>query len=115
MNEEVSLYFFAELKNGNFDKFKHLVNKIVSVTERETGSVSYIYSIGEDGKSIHIRETYKKEAVVHHITQSFGPYADEFMSYVDLKMLYVYGPVCDEAKELLAPFSPNYMVNFSGF
>jgi len=115
MNEQVSLYFFAELKNGNFEGFKSLVDKIVAITEKEDGSISYIYSIGNDEKSIHIRETYKKDAVVYHITKSFGPFAEEFLSYVDLKELYVYGPVCDETKELLKPFNPNYMVNFSGF
>lgn len=115
MNEQVSLYFFAELKNGKFAEFKDLVAKIVAVTEKEQGSISYIYSIGADQKSIHIRETYQKEGVVHHITQSFGPFAEQFLSYVDLKTLYVYGPVCDEAKALLTPFSPNYLENFSGF
>ena len=115
MNELVSLYFFAELKEDRFDEFKILVDKIVATTEKEEGSVGYIYSIGEDKKSIHIRETYKKDAVVHHITKSFGPFAEEFLSYVDLKTLYVYGPVCDETKSLLEPFSPNYMSNFAGF
>jgi len=115
MKNLVSLYFFAELKNGKFEEFKTLVDKIVSVTEKEEGSVSYSYSIGSDGKTIHSRETYKSDAVVNHITQSFGPFAEEFLTYVDLKTLYVYGEPCEETKNLLAPFNPNYMNNFSGF
>lgn len=69
-----------------------------------------------DGDEVHISERYADNAAAMTHMGNFGSnFADEFMRAFTITSVTVYGPAGDDLKEVLAPFSPTYMPQISGF
>ncbi|MFU2317026.1 hypothetical protein [Rahnella sp. PCH160] len=115
MESEVINVFTLAIKGNNFPAFKSLVEKIVKETNKEPGTLAYIYSVSDDEKIAHIVERYKADSVVSHVEQTFSPFAEEFLSLVDVTSLTVYGKPDAATRAKLDPFGAVYMTPFDGF
>jgi quinol monooxygenase YgiN len=115
MENEIINVFTLAVKDGKFPDFKNLVEKIVKETNKESGTLTYIYSVSDDEKTAHIVERYKSDSVVSHVERTFSPFAEEFLSLVDVTSLTVYGKPDAAVKAKLDPFGALYMTPFEGF
>lgn len=115
MKNEITCVFQLEINAGKLSEFKCLVSKIVSATSKEPGTRSYIYSVSEDEKTVHIVERYQKDALISHVENTFSPFAEEFLSLVNIIGLTVYGEPDNDICMQLNKFGPVYMKPFDGF
>jgi quinol monooxygenase YgiN len=115
-NNEITCVFSFSTTKEKVNDFKSLISIIVAETQKEPGTLSYIYSISDDQVTINIIERYKdSSSLISHVTTTFSPFAADFLSFVQLKDLTVHGMPSDEVKEILRDFSPKYMTPFNGF
>ena len=115
MHSEITCLFALDVKPGMFEAFKHLIAKIVPVVSNEPGTILYEYSADAKGEKAFIVERYKDSAaIVSHVDESFGPFAEEFLSLVDITSLIVQGSPSADARQRLDAFTPLYMTPFDG-
>ena len=115
-SREVHWVITGAVEPGDLAKFKQVVAELVDETRKEAGSLDYRYSVADDQSTVNIFERYRdSDALVFHVTQTFGPYAEKFLALLKLTRLVVYGTPSTEAKNLLAAFGPVYMTEFDGF
>lgn len=115
MKNEITCIFQLEINEEKLSEFKSLVSKIVDATSKELGTRSYIYSVSKDEKTVHIVERYQKNALISHIKNTFSPFAEEFLSLVNIIGLTVYGEPDNDIRMQLNIFGPVYMKPFDGF
>lgn len=115
MNDEITCVFQLNINEGELNEFKSLVSHIVAEKNKEPGTLSYVYSVSEDLKTVHIVERYQKSALVSHIVNTFAPFAEVFLSLVTITGLTVYGDPDYDIRIQLEKFSPIYMKPFDGF
>ncbi|RUR45129.1 putative quinol monooxygenase [Vreelandella populi] len=115
MKEDITCVFSLTLHEGKFPEFRDLVAKIVAATKQEPGTLSYVYSVSADEKTVHIVERYNADAVVSHVDETFAPFAKDFLSLVTIASLTVYGRPNQAIKERLDPFGAVYLMPFDGF
>lgn len=116
MENQITCVFQLSVKNGMLDYFKVLVEKVVAATRKEVGTLAYFYSVDQSGQIVHIIEQYTDSlALVSHIDQTFAPFADDFISMVDIRKLTVYGNPDQNAKLRLDNFGAMYLKPFDGF
>jgi quinol monooxygenase YgiN len=115
MSAQISSLFTLALEPKNFPAFKALVTEIVAATEQEPGTLIYEYSVNPDRTVAHILERYRAEAVVSHVDLTFAPFAERFLSLVQITGLTVYGNPDAEIRRRLDPFGAVYMEGFGGF
>lgn len=116
LNNEIICVFSFSTTEDKVNDFKSLVSTIVAETQKEPGTLSYIYSISDDHTTVNIIEYYSDSAsLISHVTTTFGPFAADFLSLVQLKDFTVHGTPSNEVKDLLKDFSPKYMTPFNGF
>jgi quinol monooxygenase YgiN len=112
------VYWVITFTVDQIDKFKPIVNKIVAATAKESGTLAYEYTVGDDQKTVDIYERYANaHAAVVHVTENFGPnFSKEFLALAKPGRFVVYTAVpTDELKKTLADFHPIYMKPFDGF
>jgi autoinducer 2-degrading protein len=116
MGNELFWMFTLDVKPGKFDDFKTLVADIVAATQQEPGTLAYQYAASEDQRTVHIYERYRdSEAFVVHVEQTFGGFAEHFLSLVSVRSLVVYGTPNAAARSALDTFNATYMNLFDGF
>ncbi|MFL9913190.1 putative quinol monooxygenase [Paraburkholderia sp. RL17-337-BIB-A] len=116
MHQEIYWIFTVSVKPGRFDEFKKLVVEIVAETGKEAGALAYEYSVSSDQSAVHVFERYRDSAaVVTHIDQTFGRFAERFMSLVTPAGFVVYGTPDEEARGKLDGMGAVYMTLFDGF
>lgn len=115
MKNEITRVFNLAVNDGQFSAFKKLVSRVVEATSKEPGTLSYIYSISDDQKTAHIIERYRMEDLVSHVDHTFAPFAETFLSLVNITSLTVYGEPDDQILARLDPFGAVYMKPFDGF
>jgi quinol monooxygenase YgiN len=104
------------IRPEDYEAFKAVVRPIVEATLKEPGSMAYEYSISEDRTAVHILEHYRdSQAVVHHVTKTFGPFAEAFTALATLSSFTVYGTPEADAKAVLDGFGAVYCTRFDGF
>ncbi|MEI7145768.1 antibiotic biosynthesis monooxygenase [Pectobacterium brasiliense] len=115
MKNEIICVFTLSVKEGQFSDFRNLVSEIVNETEKEPGTLTYMYSVSEDEKTAHIIEGYKTDALVSHVDVTFAPFAERFLSHVNVTGLTVYGKTDEHIRKRLDAFGAVYMTTFAGF
>lgn len=116
MVDDLYWIFTLNVKPGHLQAFRSLVTEIVSASSEEPGTLAYQYSISADEKTVHIFERYRDSfAFVSHVEQTFGRYAERFLSMVTVTSLVVYGNPDAQAREALDSFNATYMNLFAGF
>lgn len=115
MSSEISNLFTVTVKPGKFDAFKMLVSHIVDAARKEPGTLVYEYSVSGDGNTVHIFERYRDDdSLVSHVEETFSPFAERFLSLVDMKSLVVYGELTGKARDILDGFGAVYFTPFDG-
>jgi autoinducer 2-degrading protein len=108
--------FTLDVKPGQFEPFKGLVAQIVAATAQEPGTLAYQYAASDDQNTVHIYERYRDSvAFVTHVEQTFGGFAERFLSFVSVRSLVVYGEPDAAARKALDSFNATYMNLFNGF
>lgn len=105
-----------KLQPERFDEFKAVVRPLVEMTRKESGCLAYEYSVSADRTATHILERYSdSDAVVHHITKTFAPFAERFTALASVSSFVVYGEPDAQARAILDGFGAVYMSRFDGF
>jgi quinol monooxygenase YgiN len=115
MNNEIICIFKLSLESSSFHTFEKLIAQIVNDTDKEVGTLTYLYCVNEEKNSVHIVERYQENSLLSHIDTTFSPFADEFLSLVSITELTVYGYPNDEEKSRLDKFGAQYLIPFNGF
>jgi quinol monooxygenase YgiN len=104
------------VNTDHLSAFKKVVRTIVAATMQEPGALEYVYTISADQTTVDVVERYcDSEAVIFHVTQTFGPHADTMLTLAKPIRFIVYGTPSTEVVEILAGFNPVYMTPFDGF
>ena len=103
------------VNEGKADAVKPLLDRMVAATQAdEPGALVYDYM--GFGDQVHIVERYADNAASMTHMGNFGAkFAGEFLETFTITSVTVYGPAGDDLKQGLAPFSPTYLTEISGF
>jgi quinol monooxygenase YgiN len=107
--------FHMIVKPENLEEFKKLIAPIVADSNKEPGTLIYEYSLGEDGRTVHIVERYLTDAVLSHVENTFGPYAERFLKLATIEKLFVYGEPPADLRAKLESFGAIFMAPITGF
>jgi quinol monooxygenase YgiN len=106
--------FHMTVEPDNLAEFKALIEPIIAASNKEPGTLIYEYSLGEDGRTVHIVERYLTDAVLSHIEATFGPYAERFLKLANIEKLYVYGEPTADLRAKLETFGAIFLTPISG-
>lgn len=116
MVDDLYWVFTLDVKPGQLQSFRSLVTEIVAASEKEPGTRAYRYSISADEKTVYIFERCRDSATfVSHVEQTFGGYAERFLSMVEIAPLVAYGNPDAQARKALDSFNATYMTLFAAF
>ena len=114
--EEIYWVVTCSVRPEQLADFKMIVGQLVAAAKAEPGTLAYEFSIDADQSTIHIFERYRdSDAVASHVAQTFGPFAERFLSLAKVSRFVVYGTPNAEAQRAIAGFNPEYMTLFDGF
>lgn len=113
--DDVHWHLIMTVNAGQADAVKPLLDRMVAATmNNEPGALIYDY-MGA-GDKVHVYERYADNAAAMTHMGNFGSsFAEEFTRAFTITSVSVYGPAGDDLKGVLAPFSPTYMAQISGF
>lgn len=113
--DDVHWHITMTVNAGKADAVKPLLDRMVAATRaNEPDALTYDYM--GDGDQVHIYERYADNAAAMTHMGNFGAnFAGEFLETFTITSVVVYGPAGDDLKEGLAPFSPTYFPQISGF
>ena len=107
--------FHMTVEPRNLAEFKELIEPIIAASNKEPGTLIYEYSLGEDGRTVHIVERYMTDAVLSHVENTFGPYAERFLKLASIEKLYVYGEPPADLRAKLETFGAVFLAPLAGF
>jgi quinol monooxygenase YgiN len=114
--EEIYWIVTCTVSPEQMTEFKKIVGQLIAAAKNEAGTLAYEFSIDADQSIVHIFERYRNsDAIVSHVTQTFGPFAERFLAAAQVRGFVVYGTPSTEVREVLAGFKPTYMTPFNGF
>lgn len=115
MSENIIWTVEGTIKDGQREALEALMREMVEAVDKEPGTLNYQWTLGEDGKSLHIYERYRDaDATTAHLG-SWATFADRFMAAVDITRFVVFTELTPELKEAVAGLSPIYMTPIGGF
>lgn len=100
---------------SQFSAFRTLIVEIVKATSEEPDTLTYEYVVNADHTKVHILERYRAAGLLPHVTKTFAPFAEKFLSFAKIDQLYVYGETTPEMREKLDGFGALYFTPFEGF
>ena len=117
MSDNVHWVIELEIKQGELDNFKALMNEMVEATRaNEPGTMNYEWFISDDESSCHLYERYADSAATMTHLGWFGQnFAERFMAAVAPTRLVVYGDPNDEVRAALSAFGAVHMAQIGGF
>ena len=99
------------------ENVKSINKELVSATlENEPMTLSYDWSVSEDGKTCYFFEWYdNSEAVMIH-TASFGEkFAERLLGMIEIQKFEVFGNPNEEATKALSEFGASFHKSIGGF
>ena len=116
MAEQVSWLLELNVKSGQLESFRELMNEMVAATQGEPGTEMYEWFVNEDGTKIHIYERYTDSAATLTHLNNFGAnFAKRFMSIVEPTRFTIYGSPNEQTRKILDGFGARYYGPFGGF
>jgi len=117
MSEQVSWRVEVAIRPENIDGFKILINEMVESTQSsEPDTLSYEWSISEDGTSAHSYETYAHSAAAMiHIDAFADNFATRFAALAEQKRLIVFGNPDDNVRSRLSQAGGILTIPINGF
>ena len=116
MKGQVSWLLEANVKPGELDAFRTLMEEMVEGTSSEPRTLNYEWYLSDDGGTVHLYEKYAdSEAMIAHVNGFLEKWAGRFQACIDVTGFTVYGDPSAPARELLAGFGPTYLGPWGGF
>ena len=117
MSDSVHWVLELDIKPGELDNFKAVMNEMVDATRaNEPGAMNYEWFISGDESTCHICERYVDSAATMIHLGSFGQnFAERFLAAVTPARLVVYGDPNDEVRAALSAFGAVHMAQIGGF
>ncbi|HSH01692.1 MAG TPA: antibiotic biosynthesis monooxygenase [Anaerolineae bacterium] len=117
MNDNIFWLFEVEIKDGQYDSFKSLMEEMVAATQaNEPGALNYEWYISEDKTKCSIYERYADSgAVLAHLGNFGKNYAGRFMSMVKVRNFTVYGDPNEAASNALTGAGAKIIGRWGGF
>ena len=115
--DDVYWLITAAIKDGQLENVKSINKELVSATlENEPMTLSYDWSVSEDGKTCYFFEWYdNSEAVMIH-TASFGEnFAERLLGMIEIQKFEVFGNPNEEATKALSEFGASFHKSIGGF
>ena len=115
--DDVYWLITAYIKEGQLENVKSINKELVSATlENELMTLSYDWSVSEDGKNCYFFEWYdNSEAVMIH-TASFGEkFAERLLGMIEIQRFEVFGNPNAVAKKALSDFGASFHKSIGGF
>lgn len=115
MSEHVIWAIEARIKDGQQAAFDAFVRELIEATRKEPGTLAYEWSIGEDGRSVHVYERYADTAAVMAHMGTWGPRAGRFAELAETTRMVVLTDLDPALRHALAEVNPTYMKPIGGF
>ncbi len=116
MQGQVSWVLEANVKPGELDTFRALMEEMVEGTSAEPQTLSYEWYLSDDQSTVHLYEKYAdSDAMIAHVSGFVEKWAGRFMGCLDVTRFTVYGDPSAAARELLDGFGPTYLGPWGGF
>jgi quinol monooxygenase YgiN len=116
MSDVVSWLIKTQVKPGQLDAFRTLMEEMVKSSRSEPGTLAYEWFINDANDSVHIYERYENSAAVLIHGATFGEkYAERFMGCVEPTGFDIYGAPSADVQAAFSDFSPGYFGIFGGF
>lgn len=116
MGSAVSWVIRLNVKPGQLDTFKALMEDMVASTKNEPDTLAYEWFIDDAGENVHIYERYTDAAATMAHVAGFGEnFAERFMACVDVTGFDIYGEASDDIKNAFAEMGASYLGNWGGF
>jgi quinol monooxygenase YgiN len=116
MNDQVSWVLEVDVKPGQLDRFRALMDEMVARTSEEETTLGYEWFISDDGGTVHVYEKYAdSDAMVAHVRGFLANWATPLLEIVEVTRFTVYGDPSAEARTLLDGFGARYLGPLGGF
>ena len=117
MSDNVFWILEANINAGQLDNLKALMTEMVEATKRdEPGALNYEWFIADDGNSLHLYERYADSGAVMVHRGNFGQkFVEQFLAYLTVTKITMYGNPNDQIREGFAVSTPIYMRLSAGF
>ena len=115
--DDVYWFITASINDGQLENVKSINKELVSATlENEPMTLSYDWSIYEDGKHCYFFEWYdNSEAVMIHTTTFGEKFAERLLGMIEIQSFEVFGNPNAEAKKELSGFGASFHQSIGGF
>lgn len=114
MGTEVWLMIEAAVKPGKLDDLEAVMGELIASTADEPGTLTYAWSVDDDGASMHLIERYAdSEAATTHLASFVDRFAERYFAAVDPIRFVVYGGD-DAVAEAVAAARPTFMRPLAG-
>ena len=115
MSDIVHWVLEVEIKPGNLDGFKALMNELIEVTRQETGALSYEWTFSDDRTVCCLYERYRtsEDALIH--LANFDAFEGRFLDLCEPVSFTVMGQPSEALRAKLAPDAPAYRTFEAGF
>ncbi|MDA1263866.1 MAG: antibiotic biosynthesis monooxygenase [Planctomycetota bacterium] len=111
----VTYLLTLEVKDGQLETFKTVMEELVASTRGEPGTLMYEWYISDDETTVQILERFEDTAAYLLHGDGFAPFAERFLATVDIRSFRVFGDPDEAARERLAGLGPAYMGGLGGF
>jgi len=117
MTAIVGWLFEVSIKQGQLENLKALIREMAERVEAtEPDTLTYEWSISEDGSTGHVQERYvSSEAALAHLASFNEIFADRLMSMADPERMTIYGSPSAALKDEVSGINPTYMNPVGGF
>jgi len=107
----------SSVKEGQLENLKAMNAEMVKATKaNEPGTLSYDWSISDDGKTCYIFERYtSSEAVMVHLKTLGEKFAERLMATIEIKSVQVFGNPNDEVKKALGALGAKFHQSIGGY
>lgn len=116
MSDVVSWILTVDVKPGELETFRALMDELVTHTKTETGALTYEWFVTDDGTQVDLYERYTdSDAAMVHL-RAFGEhYARRFMASVTPSRFRVYGDPNEAVRGALTRMGAEFLGTFGGF
>ncbi len=115
MSNNVIWTIEGTIKDGQREALSTLMAEMVETVQPEVGTLNYEWTLGEDGRTLHVYERYADaDATTAHLA-TWATFADRFMALVDVTRFVVFSELTPALREAVAGLSPVYMKPIGGF
>lgn len=116
MNDSIYWLLEVSIQPRQLEEFRALMKAMVESSRGEVDTLSYDWTISEDGKTCHIFERYADNAAAMVHGRAFQTkFAAKFLDLAQPVSMVVHGKPTPQVKDALAAFKPTYMSPLGGF